>query len=90
MFRGLKSVWNSSDKPIVLMIDEVDSACNNQIFIDFLALLRSNYLKRQKDSRYITFQSVILAGVTDIKHFRNRIHLSRCKCTDLSEMRVIP
>ncbi len=52
------------------MIDEVDQACNNQIFLDFLAILRSMYLRR----RYIrTFQSVILTGVYDIKNLKIKI-----------------
>ncbi len=62
-----------SDKPLVLMIDEVDSASNNQVFLDFLAQLRSLYLKREKGKRVHTFQSVILAGVTDIKHLKAKI-----------------
>ena len=41
------------------MIDEVDSATNNQVFLDFLAQLRGYYINR---SRFATFQSVILAG----------------------------
>ena len=73
MFKGIKRVWDASDKPVVLFIDEVDSATNNQLFIDFLAALRSHYLKRQKDPGYRTFQSVILAGVTDVKHLKRRI-----------------
>ena len=73
MFRGLKKVWDNSDKPIVLFIDEVDSATNNQLFIDFLSGLRSHYLKREKNSEYKTFQSVILAGVTDVKHLKSKI-----------------
>ena len=73
MFRGLKKIWDSSDKPIVLLIDEVDSATNNQLFIDFLASLRSHYLKKEKDSNYKTFQSVVLAGVTDVKHLKSKI-----------------
>ncbi|MBQ7200569.1 MAG: AAA-like domain-containing protein, partial [Eubacterium sp.] len=35
----LNSWCCESDKPIVLMIDEVDSATNNQVFLDFLAQL---------------------------------------------------
>lgn len=73
MFRGLKKIWDNSDKSIVLFIDEVDSATNNQLFIDFLAGLRSHYLKREKNPEYKTFQSVILAGVTDVKHLRSKI-----------------
>ncbi|MBQ9032824.1 MAG: hypothetical protein IJ106_15460 [Parasporobacterium sp.] len=39
------------------MIDEIDSATNNQVFIDFLAKLRGYYNNRNK---YATFQSVIV------------------------------
>ena len=51
----------------VLLIDEVDQASNSTSFIQFLGLLRDMYLKR--DSRP-TFQSVILAGVYDIKNLK--------------------
>ena len=53
-----------SDKPVVLLIDEVDSAANNQVFLDFLAQLRYGFLKRLNNARARTFHSVILAGVT--------------------------
>lgn len=36
------------------MIDEVDSASNNQIFLDFLAQLQNCYLERKETQ---TFQS---------------------------------
>ena len=52
------------------MIDEVDQASNNQVFLDFLAQLRFYYLKRNKRP---TFQSVILAGVHDIRNLRQKI-----------------
>lgn len=66
-----KSKWcRISEKPIVLMIDEVDSATNNQVFLDFLAQLRWYYLKRD---RLPTFRSVILAGVYDVKNIKRKI-----------------
>ena len=66
--------WCSlADKPIVLIIDEVDSAANNQVFLDFLAQMRYGYLKRKENTKYNTFQSVILAGVTDVKHLKSKI-----------------
>ncbi len=66
-------LWCSAvEKPIVLMIDEVDSASNNQVFLDFLAQLRNGYLSRE-DKGTPAFQSVILAGVTDIKHLKAKI-----------------
>lgn len=69
----LLSDWcEQSDKGIVLMIDEVDSAANNQVFLDFLAQLRDGFLSRERDG-VKTFQSVILAGVTDVKHLKAKI-----------------
>lgn len=53
--------------------DEVDSATNNQVFLDFLAQLRSLYLKREKNPRVKTFLSVILAGVTDVKNLKHKL-----------------
>ncbi len=66
----LCKICATSQKPIVLMIDEVDSATNNQVFLDFLAQLRGYYLKRNKVA---TFQSVILAGVYDVKNLKRKI-----------------
>ena len=59
-------------KPLVMIIDEVDSATNNQVFLDFLARLREGYIARDTEG-LSTFQSVILAGVTDVKHLRAKI-----------------
>lgn len=63
----------SSEKPVVLMIDEVDSASNNQVFLDFLAQLRLQYLDREDNPDNAAFQSVILAGVNDIRHIKSKI-----------------
>lgn len=46
MFDYLTDLCANSDRPIVLIIDEVDNACNNQIFPDFLGQLRDLYLNR--------------------------------------------
>ena len=54
----------------VLIIDEVDAAGNYPEFIKFLGLLRDMFLKRDKMP---TFQSVILAGVYDIKNLKLKI-----------------
>lgn len=70
LFLVLSEWCDISEKPIVLIIDEVDQASNNQVFLDFLAQLRGYYLKR---NRYATFQSVILAGVHDIRNLRQKI-----------------
>ena len=73
LFRIFDRWSKENENPIVLMIDEVDTATNNQVFLDFLGKLRANYLKREKSTKYKTFQSVILAGVTDVKHLRIKI-----------------
>lgn len=70
LFEGLSEMCETAEKPVVLMIDEVDSASNNQVFIDFLAQLRGYYLNRDE---FAAFQSVILAGVYDIKNLKSKI-----------------
>ncbi|MDR1558964.1 MAG: ATP-binding protein [Clostridiales bacterium] len=62
----------SSDKNVVLMIDEVDHASDFDVFLDFLGMLREMYLARV-DQNIPAFQSVILAGVHDIKNLKRRI-----------------
>ncbi|MCD7764874.1 MAG: AAA-like domain-containing protein [Lachnospiraceae bacterium] len=63
-----------SGKRIVLMIDEVDTATNNQVFLDFLAQLRAAYLTSDITP---TFQSVILAGVYDVRNVKKRFGRKR-------------
>ena len=65
MFVNISRVCEISKKSVVLMIDEVDSASNNQVFVDFLAMLRRYYLDRKNKP---IFHYVILAGVYDIKN----------------------
>ena len=40
LFEGLSEVCGAVRKKVVLMIDEVDQASNNQVFLDFLGQLR--------------------------------------------------
>ncbi|MDE7187539.1 MAG: AAA-like domain-containing protein [Lachnospiraceae bacterium] len=70
LFEELGDICLFSAKPIVLTIDEVDSASNNQVFLDFLAQLRAQYIRRFSQP---AFKSVILAGVYDIKNLRHKI-----------------
>ncbi len=70
LFKTLLKLCEGSEKKVVLIIDEVDTASNNQVFIDFLAQIRAYYLKRRKVR---TFQSVILAGVYDVRNIRRCI-----------------
>ena len=69
LFKVMKAWCEESEKRIVLMIDEADTAGNNQVFVDFLAQIRACYLKRRKVR---TFQSVILAGVYDVRSIRGK------------------
>ena len=70
LFEILSRWCRKSKKPIVLIIDEVDSASNNQVFLDFLSQLRGYYIDRDVTP---AFQSVILAGVYDIKNIKRKI-----------------
>lgn len=70
----LSEICKNSVAPVVLIIDEVDQASNYKVFIDFLGMLRSKFLKRNTRP---TFHSVILAGVYDIKNLKHRIREDR-------------
>ncbi len=70
LFKALKKWCAKAERKIVLIIDEVDAASNDQVFVDFLAQLRAYYLRRRK---FPAFQSVILAGVYDVRSVRRKI-----------------
>ena len=69
----ISSLCRKSRKKVVLMIDEVDKSSDNQIFLSFLGLLREKYLRWQQ-GKDETFQSVILAGVYDVKTLKIKLH----------------
>ena len=62
----------SSSKPVVLLIDEVDKSSDNQLFLNFIGMLRNKYLERN-EGLGCTFHSVILAGVYDIKNLKLKL-----------------
>lgn len=70
LFLCLSRLCAMSARPIVLLIDEVDSAPNNQVFIEFLAMLRQYYLKKEDTP---IFHAVVLASVYDIKNLRLKL-----------------
>lgn len=70
LFFAFRTWCSESARPVVLIVDEVDSATNNQVFLDFLAQLRLGYLTREERPDYPAFRSVVLAGVTDVKHLK--------------------
>lgn len=63
---------NTNQKEVLLFIDEVDKTSDNQVFLNFLGVLRNKFIKRQEGLDY-TFKSVILAGVYDIKNLKLKI-----------------
>lgn len=70
MFACFSDWCEQSAKPVVMVIDEIDTAANNQVFLDFLAQLRAAYLDSDKTA---AFQSVILAGVYDVRNIRRKL-----------------
>lgn len=60
-------------KPVVVTIDEVDKSSDNQLFLNFLGMLRNRYLERNMLGMDSTFHSVILAGVYDVKNLKIKI-----------------
>ena len=60
----------AAQHPLIMIIDEVDQASNYDSFIRMLGLLRKKFLIRDQMP---TFQSVILAGVYDIKNLKLKI-----------------
>jgi len=59
-----------TSRKVVLTIDEVDKACDYEVFLHFLGTLRSLFLKKTK---FPTFQSVILVSVYDIKNLKAKM-----------------
>lgn len=71
------SIWitemiKRTGRKVILMIDEVDKSTNNQLFLDFLGMLRDKYL-RSSEGEDETFRSVILTGVHDVKNLKVRL-----------------
>jgi hypothetical protein len=66
----IRTICELAKKPVVLIIDEVDKATDFSCFISLLSTLRALYLKRMKN---ITFKSVVLASVIDIKNLKVKI-----------------
>lgn len=60
-------------KPVVVTIDEVDKSSNNQLFLNFIGMLRNKYLDREREGMDSTFHSVVLAGVYDIKNLKLKL-----------------
>lgn len=70
--RAITKMIKILDKEVVLIIDEVDKSSGNRIFMQFLGVLRNKYLSMNA-GKDITFKSVILGGVHDIKNIKLQI-----------------
>ena len=68
----ITSFCQTSSNPVVLLIDEVDKSSENQLFLNFIGMLRNKYLERNEGLGK-TFHSVILAGVYDIKNLKLKL-----------------
>jgi len=68
----IQTFCQTAKLPTVLMIDEVDKAADNQTFLSLLGVLREMYLNKI-DYRAPAFDSVILAGVHDIKNLKMKL-----------------
>ena len=68
----ITNIVEYTGKKVVLIIDEIDKSSNNQLFLDFLGMLRNKYLLRNEGQDF-TFHSVILAGVHDVKSLKIKI-----------------
>ena len=73
-FEELDDFLNTAckNKKVILIIDETDKTSNNLVFLRFIGMLRDKYLERGNSNR-ATFQSVILAGVYDIKNLKVKL-----------------
>jgi hypothetical protein len=70
--RRIGKLCKAAENQVILMIDEVDKASDNQVFVTFLGMLRDQYINRE--TRGVpTFQCVILSGVHDIKNLRMKL-----------------
>ena len=69
----IREFCEKAPKPVVLTIDEVDKSSDNQLFLNFLGMLRNKYLERDILGMDSTFHSVILAGVYDVKNLKVKL-----------------
>lgn len=65
-------ITEAAPAPMVLVIDEVDKSSNEQLFLDFLGMLRDKYNDRLLYGSS-TFYSVILVGVHDVKNLKLKL-----------------
>ena len=74
--KAITKLVHKTQRKLVLLIDEVDASSNYMPFLEFLAMLRDKFLDRYS-RQHATFQSVILAGVHDIKSLKYKLRDSK-------------
>lgn len=63
---------SNAEKGVILLVDEADKSSDNQIFLNFLGMLRNKYLDMQ-EGLDTSFHNVILAGVYNIKNLKLKL-----------------
>lgn len=80
---------SNAQKGVILLVDEVDKSSDNQIFLNFLGMLRNKYLDMQ-EGMDTSFQNVVLAGVYDIKNLKVKLRPEeKSDITALGMLRLI-
>ncbi len=69
---NITNIIDEYNNDMVLIIDEVDKSSGNRVFMQFLGVLRNKYLSMSA-GKDLTFKSVILGGVNDIKNIKLKI-----------------
>lgn len=69
---NITGIIEECNKDMILIIDEVDKSSGNRVFMQFLGVLRNKYLA-MAEKKDLTFKSVILGGVNDIKNIKLKI-----------------
>ena len=70
--KSITEIIKAINKKVVLMIDEIDKGKIYEHFIKFLGILRGKFLSARVGDD-VTFHSVILAGLNDIKNLKSMI-----------------
>ena len=70
--KKISTLCKNCQREMILMIDEVDKSSDNQIFLNFLGMLRNKYLDSREEMDH-TFKSVNLAGVYDRKNLKLKV-----------------
>ncbi|MDP4146709.1 MAG: AAA-like domain-containing protein [Bacillota bacterium] len=73
---NITNLIEGCNKDVILIIDEVDKSSGNRIFMQFLGVLRNKYMAMAAKED-LTFKSVILGGVNDIKNIKLKIREER-------------